>query len=117
MKSTLHGSVEQVNVDMNGGEHTRWWHRHGSAPTAEQFRPDSRRETAMTCAPAPACPHCGWPDLAEPFQVVSRHTTAAGSTVWTRCGCGSLQVRLVDACGTRVVSRSRPALSVPVEPA
>ncbi|MGP4049546.1 hypothetical protein [Streptomyces sp. 2A115] len=56
-----------------------------------------------------ACPHCGWPDGAEPFQVVSRHTTAAGHTVWTRCGCGSLQVRVVDASGMRVVSRSRPA--------
>ncbi|TLS46544.1 hypothetical protein FE633_09560 [Streptomyces montanus] len=55
------------------------------------------------------CPHCGWPDHAEPFQVVSRHTTAAGSTVWTRCGCGSLQVRVVDATGMRIVSRSRPA--------
>lgn len=55
------------------------------------------------------CPHCGWPDHAEPFQVVSRHTTAAGVTVWTRCGCGSLQVRVVDATGLRVVSRSRPA--------
>jgi hypothetical protein len=57
------------------------------------------------------CPHCGWPDGAEPFQVVSRHSTAAGGTVWTRCGCGSLQVRVVDDRGTRVVSRSRPAES------
>lgn len=56
-----------------------------------------------------ACPHCGWPDRAVPFQVVSRHITAAGVTVWTRCGCGSLQTRVVDAAGTRVVSRSRPA--------
>jgi hypothetical protein len=28
--------------------------------------------------------------------------------VWTRCACGSLQVRMVDARGMRVVSRSRP---------
>jgi hypothetical protein len=56
-----------------------------------------------------ACPHCGWPDGAEPFQVVSRHSTSAGHTVWTRCSCGSLQVRVVDATGMRVVSRSRPA--------
>ncbi|MGW3939518.1 hypothetical protein [Streptomyces phaeochromogenes] len=56
-----------------------------------------------------ACPYCGWPDRAEPFQVVSRHGTAAGHTVWTRCGCGSLQMRVVDARGMRVVSRSRPA--------
>jgi hypothetical protein len=57
------------------------------------------------------CPHCGWPDGAEPFQVLSGHSTAAGRTVWTRCGCGSLQVRVVDGRGTRVVSRSRPAES------
>ncbi|MED7828364.1 hypothetical protein [Streptomyces chiangmaiensis] len=62
----------------------------------------------MTCAPAPACPHCGWPDHAEPFQVLSRHNTAAGHAMWTRCACGSLQMRLVDARGVRVVSRSRP---------
>jgi len=55
------------------------------------------------------CPHCGWPDRAEPFQVVSRHSTAVGRTVWTRCGCGSLQVRVVDDRGMRIVSRSRPA--------
>jgi hypothetical protein len=29
--------------------------------------------------------------------------------VWTRCGCGSLQVRAVDDRGARIVSRSRPA--------
>ena len=58
---------------------------------------------------ATACPHCGRPDGAEPFQVVSRHATAAGCTLWTRCACGSLQVRMVDGCGTRVVSRSSPA--------
>ncbi|MFJ3224993.1 hypothetical protein ACIPJS_16800 [Streptomyces sp. NPDC086783] len=55
------------------------------------------------------CPHCGWPDDAEPFQVLSRHATANGRTVWARCGCGSLQMRTVDAFGTRVVSRGRPA--------
>ncbi|MFE9681501.1 hypothetical protein [Streptomyces sp. NPDC006285] len=54
-----------------------------------------------------ACPYCGRPDRAEPFQVVSRHGTAGGHTLWTRCGCGSLQVRTVDAWGMRVLSRSR----------
>ncbi|MGW0472472.1 hypothetical protein [Streptomyces coeruleorubidus] len=54
------------------------------------------------------CPHCGWPDGGEPFQVLSRHATATGRTEWTRCGCGSLQVRVVDGGGMRVVSRSRP---------
>ncbi|WDF43468.1 hypothetical protein PBV52_45160 [Streptomyces sp. T12] len=63
----------------------------------------------MSSTTGTACPHCGWPDGAEPFQVVSRHSTAAGSTVWTRCGCGSLQVRVLDARGMRIVSRSRPA--------
>ncbi|MEV6957620.1 hypothetical protein AB0M97_00100 [Streptomyces sp. NPDC051207] len=65
----------------------------------------------MTSTTGPACPHCGRPDGAEPFQVVSRHTTTGGSTVWTRCGCGSLQVRVTDACGTRIVSRGRPPVS------
>ncbi|MEU3143006.1 MULTISPECIES: hypothetical protein [unclassified Streptomyces] len=59
------------------------------------------------------CPYCGWPDDAEPFQLVSRHGTADGSTVWTRCGCGSLQVRAVDGRGTRVVTRSRPPAGIP----
>lgn len=65
----------------------------------------------MTSTTGSLCPHCGWPDGAEPFQVVSCHTTAAGSTAWTRCGCGSLQARVTDAGGTRIVSRSRPPLS------
>ncbi|MFJ9582522.1 hypothetical protein [Streptomyces acidicola] len=63
----------------------------------------------MTSTTAGTCPHCGWPDRAEPFQVVSRHATATGHTVWIRCGCGSVQVRVVDERGMRVVSRSRPA--------
>ncbi|MBE8476414.1 hypothetical protein [Streptomyces justiciae] len=63
----------------------------------------------MTSTTRTGCPHCGWPDDAEPFQVVSRHATAAGSTLWTRCGCGSLQVRTVDDRGMRIVSRSGPA--------
>ena len=63
----------------------------------------------MTGTDATACPHCGWPEEAEPFQVLSRHATATGRTEWTRCACGSLQVRVVDGRGTRVVSRGRPA--------
>jgi hypothetical protein len=62
--------------------------------------------TAHRTPAVEACPYCGWPDRAEPFQVVSRHGTAEGHTVWTRCGCGSLQVRVVDARGMRVLSRS-----------
>ncbi|MDC0773737.1 hypothetical protein [Streptomyces sp. HD] len=63
----------------------------------------------MTSTTGTVCPHCGWPDAAEPFQVLSRHSTTTGHTVWTRCSCGSLQMRVVDGCGVRVVSRSRPA--------
>ncbi|MCW5250277.1 MULTISPECIES: hypothetical protein [unclassified Streptomyces] len=58
---------------------------------------------------AAACPHCGWPDEAEPFRTMSAHPTAAGGTLWTRCACGSLQARVVDDRGTRVVSRSGPS--------
>ena len=38
--------------------------------------------TGATGTTGTSCPYCGWPDDAEPFQVVSRHGTAAGSTVW-----------------------------------
>ncbi|MGP2441263.1 hypothetical protein [Streptomyces sp. JW3] len=72
----------------------------------------------MTSTTGTACPHCGWPDGAEPYQVVSRHRTATGHTVWSRCACGSLQMRVVvDGGGSRVVSRSRPAPAPPVPPA
>jgi len=53
------------------------------------------------------CPYCGWPDT-EPFEIVSRHQTPEGLTVWSRCGCGSLQVRVTDGVSARIVSRSRP---------
>ncbi|MGP3731798.1 hypothetical protein ACTWJ9_00860 [Streptomyces sp. GDS52] len=66
-----------------------------------------------TGATGVVCPYCGWPDDGEPFRLVLRHTTAAGSTVWTRCGCGSLQVRVADDRGSRVVTRSRPPADVP----
>ncbi|GAA5146280.1 hypothetical protein GCM10023321_05500 [Pseudonocardia eucalypti] len=38
------------------------------------------------------CRRCGWPE-AEPFEIVSRHETAEGIVVYTRCACGRLQVR------------------------
>ncbi|MER5177449.1 hypothetical protein ABT009_03570 [Streptomyces sp. NPDC002896] len=65
------------------------------------------------------CPHCGWPD-AQPYEVLSRHATAQGQTVWTRCACGSLQVRVVrhsdraEDTDVRIVSRGRPAMDRPV---
>ncbi|MGW1024581.1 hypothetical protein ACWD4J_12870 [Streptomyces sp. NPDC002577] len=65
------------------------------------------------------CPHCGWPET-QPYEVVSRHATTQGLTVWTRCACGSLQVRVVrhpDRAGhtdARIVARGRPAMDRPV---
>lgn len=53
------------------------------------------------------CPFCGWPED-EPYDVASRHRTTQGQTVWARCVCGSLQVRIVGAAGSRIVARSRP---------
>lgn len=53
------------------------------------------------------CPYCGRPD-AGPFQVLSRHRTSIGETVWTRCACGSLQIRVRDAAGERIAARGRP---------
>ncbi|HEX5569471.1 MAG TPA: hypothetical protein VFY14_21540 [Streptomyces sp.] len=56
---------------------------------------------------ASLCPYCGWPD-AQPVRVVSRHSTSTGQTVWTRCACGSLQMRVLDAAGVRIAVRGRP---------
>ncbi|WP_106178997.1 hypothetical protein [Prauserella shujinwangii] len=53
------------------------------------------------------CPFCGWPD-ADPFAVLSRHRTVVGETVWTRCACGSLQVREIGVAGMRITTRGRP---------
>jgi hypothetical protein len=52
------------------------------------------------------CPFCGWPED-ELYIEASRHRASVGQTVWTRCVCGSLQMRVVDAAGARVVARSR----------
>jgi hypothetical protein len=72
-----------------------------AAPPASSAAPEAGR-AAITL-----CPYCGRPD-AEPFQVVSRHRTSAGQTVWTRCQCGSLQMRVRDAAGERITARSHP---------
>nr|WP_119295825.1 hypothetical protein [Streptomyces sp. YIM 130001] len=58
-----------------------------------------------------ACPYCGWPDEEPAQTVVSEHRTGCGVTRWTRCWCGSLQVRQITADGTRVSARGRPAVS------
>jgi hypothetical protein len=55
------------------------------------------------------CPFCGWPE-AELFDVASRHRTTEGQTVWTRCACGSLQMRVLGRTGSRIVARSRGRL-------
>jgi hypothetical protein len=52
------------------------------------------------------CPYCGWPD-ADPFEVLSSHCTRFGKTWWTRCRCGSLQMRISDVGGTRIAARGR----------
>ncbi|WP_320774583.1 hypothetical protein [Streptomyces sp. CRN 30] len=70
----------------------------------------------MSSTTGALCPHCGWPDGAEPYQVVSRHPTATGHTLWSRCACGSLQMRVADERGTRVVSRGGPAAAHPGPP-
>ncbi|MFF5985620.1 hypothetical protein [Prauserella flavalba] len=54
------------------------------------------------------CPFCGWPD-SDVYEIVSRHRTPEGETVWTRCACGSLQVRVT---GAGVVTRGRPGAGV-----
>ena len=81
----LHNLVHIVNLDL-----------HGEIPHAVR----------MTTR----CPFCAWPD-SEPLAVLSRHATPEGQTVWTRCVCGSVQVRLSTATGSYVVSRSRPAVT------
>lgn len=53
------------------------------------------------------CPFCGWPED-ETYVEASRHRTMQGQTIWTRCVCGSLQMRIAAAGGSRVVARSRP---------
>lgn len=56
----------------------------------------------------PLCTHCGTGDR-DAFRTVSRHRTSTGTTVWLRCRCGSLQVRVVDRRGqARTMARGRP---------
>ena len=81
--------------------------------TADTAHIDATISPAESAAPEAGsaaitlCPYCGRPD-AEPFRVLSRHRTSAGQTLWTRCTCGSLQVRERDAAGERIAARSRP---------
>ena len=54
----------------------------------------------------PLCTYCGADDVKE-FQVLSRHRISVGTTVWLRCSCGALQVRVVTGAGTQLVARGR----------
>ncbi|GAA1690687.1 hypothetical protein GCM10009830_42970 [Glycomyces endophyticus] len=66
--------------------------------------PDACEEdTVMPC-----CPYCGWPDD-DPVTTVSRHPGAVAATVWTRCICGSLQMRVQRGDALTVCARSRPS--------
>ena len=56
------------------------------------------------------CPFCGWPE--DEVDVASWHHTTEGQTVWTRCVCGSLQMRVVGLSGSRIVARSRGDVDV-----
>ncbi|WP_198667351.1 hypothetical protein [Glycomyces dulcitolivorans] len=43
------------------------------------------------------------------MTTVSRHTGATGATIWTRCICGSLQMRVPRGGVLEVCARSRPS--------
>lgn len=60
------------------------------------------------------CPHCGWLD-AEPYETISRRMNRdASQMVWTRCACGSLQLRQQPrGQAAYVVTRGRPTIPVP----
>lgn len=84
---------------------------HGGATVspAESAAPQASSRSAPEAGSAAItlCPYCGRPD-AEPFRVLSRHRTSTGQTVWARCTCGSLQMRVRDAAGERITARSHP---------
>lgn len=54
----------------------------------------------------PLCTYCGTEDQGD-FRVLSRHRTSTGTTVWLRCVCGALQVRVVSRNGAQIVARGR----------
>ncbi|CAM3377618.1 hypothetical protein [Stackebrandtia soli] len=63
------------------------------------------------------CPHCGWLD-AEPYQTISRRLDRDSSQlVWTRCACGSLQLRRHQrGAEPVVVTRGRPTADLVAAP-
>ncbi|MGP3942633.1 hypothetical protein [Streptomyces sp. 6N106] len=54
----------------------------------------------------PLCTYCGADDD-DTFTVISRHRTSVGTTVWLRCFCGALQVRVISRAGARIVASGR----------
>ena len=74
-----------------------------TVPTPRTSRPPKK----------PLCTCCGAADP-EDFQVLSRHRTAVGTTVWLRCSCTALQVRVVTGAGVQIVARGRRPDGTPV---
>ncbi|MEU8894178.1 hypothetical protein [Streptomyces sp. NPDC048442] len=69
---------------------------------------DSVSVTAPTGAKrpnTPLCTYCGTDG--DTFDVISRHRTSEGITVWLRCSCGALQARVVSRAGTQIVACGR----------
>lgn len=67
--------------------------------------------TTASLSRTPLCTYCGT-DENGAFEVISRHRISIGATVWLRCSCGALQVRVVRGVtdeGARIVARGRPA--------
>ncbi len=75
--------------------------------------PTATPTAAQSCASPrvpqkPLCAHCG-ADTPDAFEILSRHRTSVGTTVWLRCSCDALQVRVVTRTGAQIVARGRRA--------
>ncbi|UYQ63039.1 hypothetical protein [Streptomyces peucetius] len=82
-------------------------HPHPNPPQPAARRPHVPQPPAKQPT-KPLCTYCG-ADGHTDFEVVSRHRTSAGTTVWVRCSCGALQVRVVNRAGAQIVARGRRA--------
>lgn len=76
-------------------------------PTGDPMTMETEHNEVRDDRPVPALRPTRHPAL----QVLSRRRTAAGPTVWSRCACGSTQVREVEGFRTRLLSRGRPVRS------
>lgn len=81
-----------------------------ACPTHPHAAPQPAARRPYTAQPPtkPLCTYCGADGHAD-FEVVSRHRTSVGTTVWVRCSCGALQVRVVNRAGAQIVARGRRA--------